>query len=294
MDNITKISNSISLEEKKSNLKNELELIKKKIKEKENELALTNKQIENNENNCLHILVNLGSSNLNSFEVSLSCLLCGKKTSFSRFAICNDLVVDASSYLTDEYPVDSEERFSKIRTIVVELIKSSPSITNEEIVIALNKIIKNSAMERLGLVLKSIAENAKDNGEEIIISKCPTETDTLQYGIFLGEQKKLRIENLYGEYFWEFVYNSIYKVMPESVVNFEKILPDGAKYNFVNIFLNNNVRVTIMNAGYQCNKFVFDLASSMENDEDMTPYSKEAVTDVILCKKIKPFQKVIL
>ena len=111
-----------------------------------NQLKMLEKEIQDIQGECNHISVCLGYNGRykrdnNSFYV---CLLCQDNYPYSKY-----IKVDATYYKKEQYNHGETElyrknRFVEIQDLAMDIIKQDPTITEEQLIITLNRIIKDN------------------------------------------------------------------------------------------------------------------------------------------------------
>lgn len=124
----------------------QLEESKQKL---ETELTKVNKKIQSKQESCTHnIVIYLGGFFQNYQSINgvtkagpCRCLFCGADDIWQQ----TNMIVDAYRYLSKynaSEEKDRNEKFQKVQIIALGLMKEKKDISNEELIIELNKIIK--------------------------------------------------------------------------------------------------------------------------------------------------------
>lgn len=119
------------------------ELLKNKIRLAK-ELRMVNSEIDKQQETCNHISICLGwDGSFQYRDTSIhTCLLCQEYDPDSRYKIIDATNYKKSQYSHGEIESYREDRLVEIQEIAMNMTKENPSITEEELVDRLTKLIK--------------------------------------------------------------------------------------------------------------------------------------------------------
>ena len=138
-------------------------------------------------------------------------------------------------------------------------------------------------MQKLISVLDTIVES----DEYTMLVKSYDQENTLEYGIVGQPMKAVSFDHLQEENFWEFIYEGMKQVNPNTIVHAMNVSAFGNLHSSAILQLNEKVQAIITNSDHKYDGFIAELQMISEQEE-----IKNEKSEVQILKKEKRIQTI--